>query len=214
MDRKAAQRTYHYLYKITRDDGKYYIGIHSTDDLNDGYFGSGKRLWKSIKRHGKDRHKMTILEFASARSAVKELEKALVTHEMLRDPLCMNLAEGGGAGPMRHTEASRKKMSAARKGVPKSEAHRNAISAAHKGKVGHKLSDEARAKVSAALRLRVVSDETKKRMSETQKGRPRTILACPHCGKSGGNSNMRRYHFENCQRADLPSVNFFPTFGQ
>jgi len=21
---------------------------------------------------------------------------------------------------------------------------------------------------------------------------------CPHCGKSGGSSNMKRYHFDNC----------------
>lgn len=214
MDRKAALRTFHYLYKIVRDDGKYYIGIHSTDDLNDGYFGSGKRLWQSIKRHGKDRHKMAILEFAPSRADVKKRELELVSPETIKDPLCMNLAQGGGAGPAKHSEATKNKMSVVRRGVPKSEDHKKAISAAHTGKVGHKLSAEARAKVSAALRLREVSADTRKKMSETQKGRPRSLLVCPYCGKSGGNSNMRRYHFENCQRADLPSLNLAPTFGQ
>ena len=38
--RRVDQRKYHYIYKITRDDGKYYIGLHSTDDLDDGYLPS------------------------------------------------------------------------------------------------------------------------------------------------------------------------------
>jgi hypothetical protein len=198
MDRTAALRTYHYLYKIVRNDGKYYIGIHSTDNLNDGYFGSGKRLWQSIKRHGKGAHKKTILEFAPSRTALKERELALVNPETMKDPLCMNLAQGGGAGPAKHSDATKSKMSAIRRGVPKSEAHRKAISLSHAGKEGHKHTPEAKAKVSAALRLRVVTDETRRRQSESQRGRPRSLLVCPHCGKSGGNSNMRRYHFENC----------------
>lgn len=28
--------------------------MHSTDNLDDGYVGSGKRLWNSIKKHGKE----------------------------------------------------------------------------------------------------------------------------------------------------------------
>ena len=27
---------------------------------------------------------------------------------------------------------------------------------------------------------------------------PQQVLTCPHCGKSGGVSNMKRYHFDNC----------------
>lgn len=42
MQRRADQRKFHYIYKISRDAGRYYIGMHSTDDINDGYFGSEK----------------------------------------------------------------------------------------------------------------------------------------------------------------------------
>ena len=28
---------------------------------------------------------------------------------------------------------------------------------------------------------------------------PQHILTCPHCGKTGGVSNMKRYHFDNCR---------------
>jgi len=34
---------FYYLYKIVNNiNGKYYYGVHSTDDLEDGYAGSGK----------------------------------------------------------------------------------------------------------------------------------------------------------------------------
>lgn len=96
MQNRAANRKYHYIYKITRDDGKYYIGLHSTDDLDDGYFGSGKRVTRSIKMHGKDRHVKEILEFLPCRETLKAREQEIVCAELLKDEQCMNLTLGGG----------------------------------------------------------------------------------------------------------------------
>ena len=100
MANRADERKFHYIYKITRTDGsgKYYIGMHSTDDLDDGYFGSGMLLWKSIKKHGKDKHLKEILELLSSRAELKAREKQLVNEEILDDPLCMNLQLGGEGG--------------------------------------------------------------------------------------------------------------------
>jgi len=92
---RADRRQYHYIYKITRDDGKYYIGMHSTDDLDDGYFGSGQRISRSIKKHGKERHIKEILEFLPTREELRLREKELVTEELLGDEMCLNLALGG-----------------------------------------------------------------------------------------------------------------------
>ena len=40
---------YHYLYKVTNTSNqKYYIGVHSTTDLNDGYLGSGVAIKEAI----------------------------------------------------------------------------------------------------------------------------------------------------------------------
>lgn len=96
--KRADQRKFHYIYKITREDGKYYIGMHSTDDLEDGYFGSGQLLWKSIKKHGKEKHSKEILEFLPSRKDLKDRERMLVNEELLGDPLCMNLKLGGEGG--------------------------------------------------------------------------------------------------------------------
>ena len=90
------EKKYHYIYKITNVlNNKYYIGMHSTDDLGDGYLGSGRKLAKAKKRYGKENFKKYILEFLSNRSSLKEREKQLVNKSTLKDLLCMNLAIGG-----------------------------------------------------------------------------------------------------------------------
>jgi hypothetical protein len=96
--KQAVRRKHHYIYKITRVDGKYYIGMHSTDNLEDNYFGSGTLLSKSIKKHGKDKHIKEILEHLPTREALKLRETEIVNEELLGDKMCMNLTLGGGGG--------------------------------------------------------------------------------------------------------------------
>jgi group I intron endonuclease len=97
MPRK--QYTIHYIYKVICNvTGKYYIGMHSTFNLEDGYMGSGKRIRRSIQKHGLENHVREILEFLPDRSSLKEREKELVNEEILQDPMCMNLQPGGGGG--------------------------------------------------------------------------------------------------------------------
>lgn len=93
------ERRYHYIYKTTCIiTGKYYIGMHSTDNLDDGYLGSGKRLWFSINYHGKENHTKEILEFLDSRKLLKEREAEIVTNELIQDDFCMNLVTGGQGG--------------------------------------------------------------------------------------------------------------------
>lgn len=93
------QYKYHFIYKtINLLNNKYYIGMHSTDNLEDGYLGSGKILKASIKRHGKENFKLEILEWLPNRLLLKEREKELVDEILIKDKLCMNLQLGGGGG--------------------------------------------------------------------------------------------------------------------
>lgn len=97
MTRK--EKKYHYIYKTTNlKNGKYYVGMHSTDDLEDGYMGSGKRLRRSLKKHGREIFKFEILEFFSDRKSLIEREKELVNEELLKDSSSMNLKKGGEGG--------------------------------------------------------------------------------------------------------------------
>lgn len=97
MPRK--QKKYHFIYKTTNLlNNKFYIGMHSTDNLEDGYFGSGKVLRYSINKHGIENHKVEILEFLSSREELKNREAEIVNEELLANPLNMNLTFGGGDG--------------------------------------------------------------------------------------------------------------------
>lgn len=45
----------HYLYKIENKlNKKIYIGIHSTENMNDGYMGSSALVSKAIKKYGEN----------------------------------------------------------------------------------------------------------------------------------------------------------------
>lgn len=96
QQRGADRRRFHYIYKTTcLITGRYYIGMHSTDDMNDAYMGSGKRLGYSLRKYGVDNHVRTVLEHCSTREELILREEAIVSSELLNDPMCMNLVRGG-----------------------------------------------------------------------------------------------------------------------
>lgn len=73
---------------------------------------------------------------------------------------------------------------------------------------GHIVSKLTRDKISKTLTGRQLSDETKQKISSSRKlkklggskpGFKRTVITCPYCNKSGGNSQITRWHFDNCK---------------
>lgn len=64
-------KKYNFVYKTTHVNGKFYIGRHSTDNLEDGYFGSGGWV-KSIK--DKTSLTRTILIFCDSYEELLEKE--------------------------------------------------------------------------------------------------------------------------------------------
>ncbi len=63
---------FHYLYITTHGDGRYYVGRHSTKNMDDGYLGSGKWV-RSIK----DRSSLQrmIVDFFDNEEELKSAEK-------------------------------------------------------------------------------------------------------------------------------------------
>jgi hypothetical protein len=94
MARKA--HNIHYIYKTTCNvTGRWYVGMHSTSNENDGYMGSGKRLRYSIRKYGADNHTKEILSYHDSRESLVLREIEIVTNGLMEDPMCMNLCVGG-----------------------------------------------------------------------------------------------------------------------
>jgi len=87
---------YYYLYKITNlINNKIYIGIHSTENLDDGYFGSGRALKQAISKHGKNNFTKEILEYFNSYEELSNREKELVNEDFVKSQKTYNLNCGG-----------------------------------------------------------------------------------------------------------------------
>lgn len=93
------EKKYHFIYKTTNLlSGRYYIGMHSTNNLDDGYLGSGNRLRLAVRKHGKENFSREILEFCESREELRIRESEIVTLNEISKVECMNLAVGGEGG--------------------------------------------------------------------------------------------------------------------
>lgn len=84
------------IYKTTNTvNGKIYIGVHRTADLNDGYMGSGKLLKRAIAKYGKSVfHKEIMFVFDTEESMLLK-ERELVNEDFLKRSDVYNLKLGG-----------------------------------------------------------------------------------------------------------------------
>lgn len=91
------KKKYNYFYKITNNiNNHYYYGIHSTDNLDDGYMGSGKRLHVAYKKYGIENFTKEILKFFDNRNEALCYESEMVTEGLVNSNECYNIMIGGG----------------------------------------------------------------------------------------------------------------------
>lgn len=87
---------YHYFYKITNNiNGHFYYGVHNTNNLDDGYMGSGVRLHYAYKKYGVENFTKEILKFFNTQKEAFEYESEIVTEELVNRDDCYNLQVGG-----------------------------------------------------------------------------------------------------------------------
>ena len=162
------------VYKTTNTvNGKYYIGMHQTNDLNDSYLGSGKILKQAIKKYGAENFSKEILYVFDNEQEMRDKEKELVV--ISEDTY--NLCDGGKGGfgylnrsglssrkGSAHSLDSKKKMSENRRGIPVSEQTKLKLSKNN----GMKNAD-AKKKISNALTGKSKSEEHKRKIAEAIK---------------------------------------------
>ena len=90
----------HYtVYKTTNlANGKIYIGSHVTEDVNDGYVGSGKLLLKAIEKYGLESFKKEVLHIFDNPNDMFLKEAELVSNEFIQRKDTYNIKEGGHGG--------------------------------------------------------------------------------------------------------------------
>lgn len=87
------------IYQITNlINNKIYIGLHRTQNLDDGYMGSGKYIRRAIDMHGIENFKKEILFVFDNEKDMIDKEVELVTEEFCLREDTYNLAKGGGDG--------------------------------------------------------------------------------------------------------------------
>lgn len=89
-------KKYHIIYKTTcLVNGRYYIGCHATDELNDGYLGSGVELLRDVYRYGKSAFVRETLYECGSREEAALKEREVVNREVVDDQNSYNQQIGG-----------------------------------------------------------------------------------------------------------------------
>jgi group I intron endonuclease len=147
---------YNFVYRVLNKlNGKQYIGVHSTVNLEDGYLGSGTNLRRALKKYGPENFEREILLFCQTLEEAYQKEKELVTEAYVQRRDTYNINTGGFQPP-------------SQKGRPRSEAAKIATSKALKGR---KKSLEHNKAVSEALKGRKLSEQHRESLSKANKGR-------------------------------------------
>lgn len=167
----------HYVYKTTCNITKrYYIGMHSTSNIDDGYLGSGLRLRRSIRKYGKDNHTKEILEFVETRELLAKREREIVNKQLLSEDLCMNLTIGGECGGYMNEEHMMKCVKAAAKSTNQKrwvdDRERNIKELSERMKIrlaDSKIKEKQLSGITGYWEGKNLPNKTKQKISETRK---------------------------------------------
>lgn len=84
------------VYIITNTiNSNIYVGVHRTNNLDDGYMGSGKLIKRAIEKYGRDNFTKEYLAIYDNMEDMYEMESQIVNIDYLNSGGCYNISEGG-----------------------------------------------------------------------------------------------------------------------
>jgi len=112
------------VYKVTNlINGKIYVGLHITKDLDDDYLGSGKQIQAAIKKYGRENFKREYIKICKNPEEMYSLEAEIVNEDFVNDPTTYNM-KTGGIGSWSHINANPEKYKEIRSKAAKVKADR------------------------------------------------------------------------------------------
>lgn len=195
---------YHYVYKTSHPNGRYYIGRHTTPNPNDNYVGSG--VWVTGVKNKSVLTKQ-ILVYAATSNELKLLEEQLIA-ENYNNPMCMN--RGLGSSGWTSEESTYENKKRILEGthnflggeIPRKTQLRRVAEGTHQW-VGDKNPSVEKVKNGthnwqSEEHKQRTSTRTKKAISSGEHPYGR-LAVCSYCNKTGQRAAMFRWHFENCK---------------
>ena len=224
---------YYTVYLIKNQiNKKIYIGVHTTENINDDYMGSGKLIKQAIKKNGAENFTKTILYICKTKEEAYFCEGQIVTEEFCKHPMTYNINLGGICPPnlkgkkqtLEQKEAKRKRMLI--NNPMKGRKHKEETLIKFKNRV---ISEEQKIKNSLAHKGKVFSIETKERMSKPKSATTKARMSlyaktnnsiarigskifCNFCQKDITKANYYRFHGDNCKYNINRETNIKGTF--
>jgi len=173
---------YYLVYKTTNlINNRIYVGCHKTDNIDDGYMGSGKLLIQAINKYGIDNFRKEILRIFDNQEDMFNFESEVVNKEFVKNKITYNIKLGGEGG-WDHIDT---------KGIPRSPEVIAKFSGPNNWNYGRITPQEVRDKISKSLIGKMAGEnnpmygrcgelhplygiprpeETRNKISEAQKG--------------------------------------------
>ena len=192
----------YYVYEYLREDGTPY------------YIGKGRRH-RAFTKQGHnvplppDRNRIQIVKDNLTNNEAMALEIELIAKYGRKDigtGILRNMTNGGeGSSGRTYSQETIEKIRKSNCGKVQSEETKQKRAESLCGK---RRTQEQRQRQSEAAKKRWTNKDTEaeaKRISKIQEARAKQVITtvqvtCPHCGKTGGNRIMPRYHFNNCKK--------------
>lgn len=187
-----------FVYKTTNTvNGRQYVGSHSTNNVEDGYLGSGHALLKAVKKYGKDCFTREIIEFLDTPGEAFEKEVQYIEQFNTLQPNGYNLSPTGGIGVVGWcSDETREKLRQARIGKKHSDDVKRKIgksSIGNKSNTGRNLTKEHKAKLSIILEGNSNSKDNKLSIATRDKMSQSKI----------GNSNSKGREYTQEQKSSI-----------